>query len=64
MVTEGKKLLVEGYNNFYCQLFLSQLDVEVKKLKLNEEEVQELKWFSRTEIEDKLPKPISFRASV
>jgi len=47
---EGKKLLVTGYNNFYCQLFSSQLDLEIKTLELNKEEVAELKWFSRSEI--------------
>jgi len=51
---EGKKLLVTGYNNFYCQLFSSQQDLDIKTFKLNKEEVAEVRWFSRAEIEVEL----------
>ena len=51
---EGKKLLVTGYNNFFCQLFSSQLDLEIETLELNKDEVTEVRWFSRAEIDVQL----------
>lgn len=54
VTNEGNKLLVTGYNNFYCQLFASQQDVDLKSLKLNFDEVQEMKWFGKDKIEKEL----------
>jgi lysophospholipase L1-like esterase/isopentenyldiphosphate isomerase len=51
---EAKKVLVTGYNNFYCQLFASEQDLRMDELKLNPNEVQELQWFSRAEIDKQL----------
>ena len=47
-------LLVTGYNNFFCQLFSSQLDLEIETLELNKDEVTEVRWFSRAEIDVQL----------
>ncbi|EKD80738.1 MAG: putative TesA-like protein protease [uncultured bacterium] len=54
VTNEGKKLLVSGYNNFYCQLFSCQQDLTIHTLKLNQDEVQKVKWFSRVEIGEQL----------
>lgn len=48
---EGGKLLITGENNFYCQLFSCQLDVDISKLKLNKDEAQELRWFKPSYLE-------------
>lgn len=48
---EDKKMLITGENNFYCQLFSCQMDININKLTLKKEETQELKWFDHTELE-------------
>lgn len=53
VANESNKVLVTGYNNFYCQLFSTKLDLAIDTIELDQEEVQEVKWFSRGEI-DKL----------
>lgn len=47
---ESKKLRIVGPNNFYCQLYYLQSDLKIDNLKLNESEVQTLKWISKDEL--------------
>ena len=54
VTVEGEKLLVRGYNNFYCQLFSARQNLKPNTLVLNLDEVQEVKWFSKTEIEKQM----------
>lgn len=47
---EGEKMLVEGRNTFYCQWFSAEVDVQIENLKLNSDEVQELRWVTEEEL--------------
>ncbi|MBU1129641.1 MAG: NUDIX domain-containing protein [Nanoarchaeota archaeon] len=39
-------------HNHFCQWFFLKLDKEAKKFKIQKEEVEEVKWFSKEEIEN------------
>jgi lysophospholipase L1-like esterase/isopentenyldiphosphate isomerase len=56
-----KKLLVEGYNRFFVQLYRAELDIKIEDLILNNEEVVEVKWIERNVLEKQVAdKPFMF----
>ena len=48
--TEDTKLFIDGEHTFYCQLFSIIQDLEIEKITINTDEVQELRWFRQDEV--------------
>lgn len=45
-----EKVRVRGYNNFFCQLYYLNQDIDVDKLIVNEKEVQTVQWVKKDEL--------------
>ncbi|MEK7188165.1 MAG: NUDIX domain-containing protein [Patescibacteria group bacterium] len=52
--TEGPKIRVSQKHNYFCQWYLLVFNGSLSDLKIQEEEVSELKWFSPEELKRQL----------
>ena len=48
--TEGEKIFIPLPNKKFCQTFYLQLDKPIEYFKIQEEEVEQIKWFSKEEL--------------
>ena len=59
------KKRIFGKHNFFCQMYLLKIDRQIKDFKIQKKEVEEIKWFSKKELEQKIKsKPETFTASM
>lgn len=52
--TISEKLKITGKHSYFAQLFSAKLDWPVEKFKPLEEEIEQIKWYKRSEIEQML----------
>jgi len=50
-IKKEKKIRIKGKWNFFLQMFSSQINLNKNKFKINKNEVKQIKWFSKKEIE-------------
>ncbi len=61
----GKKFRKNNEHRYFSQYFYLTLDMDIKDFKINKEEVAEIKWFSRQELEKELKEnPKKFSSGV
>lgn len=48
--TKGPKILLDKPNKIYCQVFFLKLDRQLEQFKIQEEEVEQIKWFDKEEL--------------
>lgn len=47
---EAEKMLIEGYNTFFCKWYKLISNKEIKDFKINEKEVEQLKWIGKKKL--------------
>jgi len=62
---KSRKLRYTGRHNFFCQEFNLTLDRDIKDFKIQKDEVEQIKWYTREELEKELKEnPEKFHESV
>jgi len=62
---KGPKKRIHGRYNYFCQWYFLEIDKSIDEFKIQEDEVDEIKWFSKEEILEMLnSKPNLFVQSV
>jgi len=62
---KSKKVRISGEYNFFCQWYRLNMDKEINYFKIQEDEVECVKWFTRNELLDEVTKfPAKFLGSM
>lgn len=51
---KGEKMRATGNHNYFAQWYFAKLDRDAKDFKINKEEVEQVRWFTKDELEKKI----------
>jgi len=51
---KGPKQRIQGKHQYFCQWYLLKIDKNIEEFKVQEEEIEEIKWFSEKELKEKI----------
>ncbi len=52
--SKGPKKRIFGKHNFFCQMYTLKIDRQINEFKIQNEEVAQVKWFSKKELKQKI----------
>ena len=54
--SKSKKIRKQGHHNYFCQWFVAIVDKNISDFKIQEEEVEQIRWISKQELIEDLSK--------